>query len=242
MPCPRSARKWRTRSAAAGPAASQRSRPPVRRGVADGHHAERLHVGGDGKDVAQRLVVSGEEAGGEALVDRSEQQQHERSAGVHPPERHLPRRRGDRAGLVRLVVAPDVVVRAHAHGHGHRGPGHPRVEGVGQGPGLGAWRCDGPGLVLPGHGHEAHGRALRCFADRLRICRVVLLSFNKWLHVSRRDQPDLMPQLPDLTRCAPGQASMATRHLGCMEKKESTRSLRSLLRNTTAPEALALCS
>ena len=53
------------------------------------------------------------------------------------------------------------------------------------------------GLALDGD--EAHGRALGRFADRFGICGIVLLPLDERLHVSRRNQPHLVPQLGDLT-------------------------------------------
>jgi hypothetical protein len=48
--------------------------------------------------------------------------------------------------------------------------------------------------------HKAHGRALGCLADRLRIGHIILLPLNERLHVSRRDQSDLMTKPSDLAR------------------------------------------
>src|SRR3954471_15861261 len=53
------------------------------------------------------------------------------------------------------------------------------------------------GLTLDGD--ETHGRALGRFADRFGICGIVLLPLDERLHVSRRNQPHLVPQLGDLT-------------------------------------------
>jgi hypothetical protein len=43
------------------------------------------------------------------------------------------------------------------------------------------------------HGHEPHIGSLSCFADHFGINSIVLLSFQKWLYIGRRDQSDLMP-------------------------------------------------
>ena len=52
------------------------------------------------------------------------------------------------------------------------------------------------GLALDGD--EPHGRALGRLADCFGIRSIVLLPLDERLHVSRRDQPHLMPQLGDL--------------------------------------------
>lgn len=49
------------------------------------------------------------------------------------------------------------------------------------------------------HGHEAHGRALCCFADRLCIGGIILLALDEGLDVGGRDEPHLVAQLADLT-------------------------------------------
>ncbi len=68
-------------------------------------------------------------AGCEALVDRSQEEQHHRGAGVHEPERRRPFDL-DAAGdgeLVGLVVPIVVVLLACAHDHVNRRNGHPRL-------------------------------------------------------------------------------------------------------------------
>ena len=45
------------------------------------------------------------------------------------------------------------------------------------------------------HGHDAHGRSLRCLAYRLRVRRVVLMPFDEGLHIDRRDQFHLVAEL-----------------------------------------------
>src|SRR3954449_3733725 len=58
---------------------------------------------------------------------------------------------------------------------------------------------DGRGLLgLALDGDEPHGRALGRLADRFGICGIVLLPLDERLHVSRRNQPHLVPQLGDL--------------------------------------------
>ena len=76
------------------------------------------------------------------------------------------------------------------------------------------------GLLALGH-HEAHGRALGCLADRLGIGGIVLLPLDEGLHVSRRDQADLMTKPADLARPVMSAAAGLHRHgagrLGCEE-------------------------
>ena len=87
------------------------------------------------------------------------------------------------------------------------------------------------------HRHEAHGRALRRLADRFGIRRIVLLPLDERLHVSRRDQPHLVPELADLA--GPVMRSGARLHrdnAARLRGEERTASdARSLLRNTGAP-------
>jgi hypothetical protein len=76
-------------------------------------------------------------------------------------------------------------------------------------------------LLLAHHGHEPHARPLRRFADRLGVDRVVLLSFREWFYIGRRDQPNFMAKLDELTGPVMGSATClqsyrATR-LGCEE-------------------------
>ena len=52
-------------------------------------------------------------------------------------------------------------------------------------------------LRLALYGHEAHGRPLGGFADRLGIRHVVLLALDERLHVGRRDQPHLVTEIAD---------------------------------------------
>jgi hypothetical protein len=49
-------------------------------------------------------------------------------------------------------------------------------------------------LLFALHRHEAHGRPLRCLADRLCIRGIVLLPLHERLPVSRRDKPYLMTE------------------------------------------------
>ena len=53
-------------------------------------------------------------------------------------------------------------------------------------------------LLFALHRHEAHARALRRFADRLGIDRVVLLPLHKRLYIGGRDQPNFMAKLGEL--------------------------------------------
>lgn len=47
--------------------------------------------------------------------------------------------------------------------------------------------------------HDAYGRALRRFTDRLSIGRIILQQFDEMLRVGRRDQPNFLAQLTDLS-------------------------------------------
>jgi hypothetical protein len=47
-------------------------------------------------------------------------------------------------------------------------------------------------------GHEAHRRALCCFADRLCVSGIIFLALDEGLDVGGRDEPHLMTQLADL--------------------------------------------
>ena len=49
-------------------------------------------------------------------------------------------------------------------------------------------------LLLALHSHKPHVRSLGRLADRLRIGGIVLLPFDERLHISRRDEPHLMPE------------------------------------------------
>jgi hypothetical protein len=60
--------------------------------------------------------------------------------------------------------------------------------------------------------HKAHRRALSRLADRLGIRGIVLLTFDERLHVSRRDQPDRVPEPADLARPVVGAAAGLHRH------------------------------
>src|SRR6516165_1695725 len=52
-------------------------------------------------------------------------------------------------------------------------------------------------LFLGFDSNEAHGRSARCFRNRFRVRRVVLLAFDKRLDVRRRDQANFMPGVVD---------------------------------------------
>src|SRR4028118_952532 len=82
------------------------------------------------------------------------------------------------------------------------------------------YESGGLGLLTLGS-HKAHGRALSRLADRLGISGIVLLALHERLHVSRRDQPDRMPERADLA--GPMMGTAAGLHgdragwLGCKE-------------------------
>jgi hypothetical protein len=71
------------------------------------------------------------------------------------------------------------------------------------------------------HGHEPHARPLRCFADRLGVDRAVFLPLHKWFYIGRRDQPDFMAKLGELTGPVMCSATCLQRYratrLGCEE-------------------------
>ncbi len=48
------------------------------------------------------------------------------------------------------------------------------------------------------HGHEAHRRALCCFADRLCVSGIIFLALDEGFDVGGRDEPHLVTQLADL--------------------------------------------
>jgi len=48
------------------------------------------------------------------------------------------------------------------------------------------------------HRDEAHGRTACCLGDSLGIGHVILLARHKGLHISRRDETDLMPERRNL--------------------------------------------
>jgi hypothetical protein len=78
----------------------------------------------------------------------------------------------------------------------------------------------GLGLLAFGR-HEAHGRALGRFTDRLRIGGIVLLALDEGLHVSRWDQPHGMTELADLARPVMGAAAGLHGHgTGRLSRKE----------------------
>src|SRR5262249_56829795 len=66
--------------------------------------------------------------------------------------------------------------------------------------------------------HEAHGRALHCFGYCLGVSVVVLVPFEEWFDVLRRDQSDVVSQLSqaaaDIVRTrASFHADQAARHI-----------------------------
>jgi hypothetical protein len=73
------------------------------------------------------------------------------------------------------------------------------------------------------HRNKAHRRPLRGFANGLHVSHVVLLALDERLHVFRRDQPDLMPELSDLPspvmRAPAGLESHHARLQGCEERQ-----------------------
>lgn len=52
--------------------------------------------------------------------------------------------------------------------------------------------------LLALHRNEAHRRARRCFANRLGIGRIDFLTLHEGFHVGRRDEPNVMAELPNL--------------------------------------------
>jgi hypothetical protein len=66
------------------------------------------------------------------------------------------------------------------------------------------------------HRHEPHAGALRRFANRLGIVRVVLLPLHKRLYIGGRDQPNLMAKLGELT-------GPVMRSTACLQRYRATR-------------------
>src|SRR6476619_5597844 len=71
-------------------------------------------------------------------------------------------------------------------------------------------------LLFALHRHEPHARALRRFADRLGIDRIVLLPLHKRLYIRGRDQPNFVTKLGELT--AP-----VMRSTTCLQRYRATR-------------------
>src|SRR5205085_11070981 len=46
--------------------------------------------------------------------------------------------------------------------------------------------------------NKPHARTQDRFADRLCVCRVILLTLHKWLHISWRDKSDRVPERTQL--------------------------------------------
>ena len=80
--------------------------------------------------------------------------------------------------------------------------------------------------------NKAHIGPSRRFGDRLCICRVVLLPFDERLHINRRDQPDVMAQVPN--RTSP-KMSAGT----CLHRNNATRLLSQKLEQLRTCEFLA---
>src|SRR6476619_6822877 len=74
------------------------------------------------------------------------------------------------------------------------------------------------------HRHEPHAGALRRFADRLGIDRVVLLPLHKRLYIGGRDQPNFMAKLGKLTGPMMRSTTCLQRtvQFGCAAKKSSS--------------------
>src|SRR5262249_25306535 len=70
-------------------------------------------------------------------------------------------------------------------------------------------------LLFALHGHEPHARPLRCFADRLSIDRVALLSLHERSYISGRDQPNLVTKLSEL-------AGPVMRPTTCLQRYRAT--------------------
>ena len=71
-------------------------------------------------------------------------------------------------------------------------------------------------LLFALHRHKPHARALRRFADRLGIDRVVLLPLHKRLYIGGRDQPNFMAKLGELT-------GPVMRSTTCLQRYRATR-------------------
>src|SRR5215475_8302781 len=71
-------------------------------------------------------------------------------------------------------------------------------------------------LLFALHGHEPHARPLRCFADCFGIDRIVLLPLHERLYIGRRDQPNFMAKLGQLTSPVMGSTT-------CLQRYSATR-------------------
>jgi hypothetical protein len=80
--------------------------------------------------------------------------------------------------------------------------------------------------------HEAHGRALYRFTDRLVVSGVVLLPLYKRLDISWRDQPHGMAELADL-------ASPEMRSCACLHGHYARRLRREKFQHLRSPQFLA---
>lgn len=72
---------------------------------------------------------------------------------------------------------------------------------------------------------DAHRRALRRFADGLRIGRIVFLTFHEGLDAGGRDQPHIVAQLADLAAPEVGAAAGFDRHHALRQAPEEIEDL-----------------
>jgi hypothetical protein len=91
-------------------------------------------------------------------------------------------------------------------------------------------------------GRTVSSRPLRCLADGLGIGGIVLLPFDKRLHVGWRNQTNLMTKPSELARPIMGAAASLHRHQGLPAKNANTCLRRSRFRKTTLPDASAPCA
>ena len=80
-------------------------------------------------------------------------------------------------------------------------------------------------LPLTLHGHDAHGRSLRCLAYRLRVRRVVLVPFDEGLHIDRRDQFHLVAELLGLPTPIVSARARFHRHRTARLRREEVKQL-----------------
>jgi len=86
-------------------------------------------------------------------------------------------------------------------------------------------------LLFALHRHEPHARALRRFADRLGIDRIVLLPLHKRLYIRGRDQPNFVTKLGELT-------GPVMRSTTCLQPYRATRLGREEIQQLSSADSL----
>jgi hypothetical protein len=90
-------------------------------------------------------------------------------------------------------------------------------------------------LLFALHRHEPHARALRRFADRLGIDRVVLMPFHKRLYIGGWDQPDFVAKLGELTGPVMRSTARLERYSATRLGREEIQQLSALIRLLNTP-------